>query len=388
MAGRLKKDNSEKNFYMKFYIDRFFSDERLRDCEASSVGVYIYTICLLFKSDNQGKYMIPENLKQKHKSFLHDILLMQNDMQTYKQKLSICMTLCMHFCMDFACVLHRYLPYQDEVIAKGLYDLLLNKVLLLDEDSLYQKKMVSDSLLSISRSKSGKNGAKKREFNKSKNNNNIDILHDDLLMQNDKQNVTITISNNNSSNNEYSNNKENTHYDDDERKESAERKTTKPEFENAVKNFVNATANESESLNKHLKFDEVIVEDFCENWLTSNEFSNQREQLMIKHYIQTPENLKDWIYAFNRHLLIHGDNFTHDGKVIKTKRDYAKHFSNWMDKTKRGDVNPNELNIAKKPQAQKPKTNLAGIPIHDSGLVDGNELLKNLIDKGVVKRGR
>jgi hypothetical protein len=180
----------------------------------------------------------------------------------------------------------------------------------------------------------------------------------------------------------------NTYYNDDERKESAERKTTKPEFENAVKNFVNATANESESLNKHLKFDEVIVEDFCENWLTSNEFSNQREQLMIKHYIQTPENLKDWIYAFNRHLLIHGDNFTHDGKVIKTKRDYAKHFSNWMDKTKRGDVNPNELNIAKKPQAQKPKTNLAGIPIHDSGLVDGNELLKNLIDKGVVKRGR
>ena len=124
--------------YLPLYVQDFLTDEKLRECSAESIGVYIMLMCLMHKSEEYGT-----------------ILLRQKDKQTGWQ------------ISDFARKLVRHLPYSEEVIERALTELLEEGVLNIEGDRLYQKRMVKDGKVSEMRSKAGKKGAKAKYANES-----------------------------------------------------------------------------------------------------------------------------------------------------------------------------------------------------------------------------
>ncbi len=124
--------------YLPLYVQDFLTDEKLNECSAESVGVYIMLMCVMHKSEEYGT-----------------ILLRQKDKQTGWQ------------ISDFARKLVRHLPYSEEVIERALTELLEEGVLNIEGDSLYQKRMVKDGEISEKRSRAGKKGAKAKYTNES-----------------------------------------------------------------------------------------------------------------------------------------------------------------------------------------------------------------------------
>ncbi|MFA5340281.1 MAG: hypothetical protein WC332_00750 [Clostridia bacterium] len=121
--------------YIPLYVQDFLTDEKLIECSAESTGVYIRLICILHKSEEYGK-----------------LLLKQKDKQTTKHL------------KNFALKLLKQMPYTIEVIEKSLQELLIEGVITIEDDYLYQKRMVRDNEVSIKRSESGQKGGKKTQF--------------------------------------------------------------------------------------------------------------------------------------------------------------------------------------------------------------------------------
>lgn len=115
--------------YIPLFADDYLTDEKLNMCSPSTQGVYIKIMCLFHKSDPYG-----------------GILLKQKDKQRDKQIL------------NFACKLSKLLPFDLPVIESALVELIEEHVLNIDDDFLYQKRMVRDNELSVKRSKSGRKG--------------------------------------------------------------------------------------------------------------------------------------------------------------------------------------------------------------------------------------
>ncbi len=144
--------------YLPLYVADFLTDERLRECSAESVGVYIMLMCVMHKSQDYGS-----------------ILLKQKD----KQNSEFCSSKNASKLSDFACKLARQLPYSTDTIERALEELVDEGVLTVDGDRLFQKRMVRDGELSDIRSKSGSKGG-----NSSKNSDTTSAES----KQNDKQN--------------------------------------------------------------------------------------------------------------------------------------------------------------------------------------------------------
>lgn len=144
--------------YLPLYVQDFMTDEKLNECSAAATGVYIRLMCLMHKSETYGKIL----LKQKYKQIAskNENLLEQNCKQNLK------------FAYYFAYQLQKQMPFSTKEIASGLEELLNEKVLLIDNDYLFQKRMVRDEEISRKRSSAGSKGGKKSA----------------LLKQNDKQN--------------------------------------------------------------------------------------------------------------------------------------------------------------------------------------------------------
>lgn len=123
--------------YLPLYVQDFLTDEKLAECDAEATGVYIRLMCLLHKSETYGS-----------------ILLKQKDKQNSNT------------CLNFAYKLARQMPYDVDTIHRSLEQLIDEKVLHLEGDKLYQKRMVKDGELSEKRSKAGaKGGAKTSKKN-------------------------------------------------------------------------------------------------------------------------------------------------------------------------------------------------------------------------------
>ena len=105
--------------YLPLYVQDFLTDEKLIECSAESTGVYVRIMCILHKSDEYGC-----------------ILLKQKDKQTDDN------------IKNFALKLAK--------------QMLEEKVLTLDEDLLFQKRMRRDGILSDKRAEAGKKGANKK----------------------------------------------------------------------------------------------------------------------------------------------------------------------------------------------------------------------------------
>lgn len=162
--------------YFPLYVQDFLTDEKLAECSAESTGVYIRLMCILHKSDEYGCIL----LKQKDKQNSNNIV-------------------------NFANKLVKQMPYSTSVIEHSLEELIEEKVLILEDDLLYQKRMRKDGILSDIRAEAGKKGANKKnenEFAKAKskansqakgianteNENEIDI-EDEIENKNDKKEI-------------------------------------------------------------------------------------------------------------------------------------------------------------------------------------------------------
>lgn len=115
--------------YLPLYVQDFLTDEKLIECSAESTGVYIRLMCIMHKSEPYGTIL----LKQKDKQ----------NASTIK---------------NFACKLLRQMPYSAEIIERSLQELINEKVLTLDGEMLFQKRMVEDKKLSDIKAAAGSAG--------------------------------------------------------------------------------------------------------------------------------------------------------------------------------------------------------------------------------------
>lgn len=116
--------------YIPLYAQDFLTDEKLRECSASSVGVYIMLMCVMHKQEEYGT-----------------IILRQKDRQGGD------------IIEDFAAKLAKHLPFSVSVICDALRELLDEDVIQMDGDRLLQKRMVRDADVSEKRSAAGRKGS-------------------------------------------------------------------------------------------------------------------------------------------------------------------------------------------------------------------------------------
>ena len=129
--------------YLPLYVQDFLTDEKLIECSAETTGVYIRLMCILHKSDMYGC-----------------ILLKQKDKQTDDNV------------KNFANKIAKQMPYDVATIERSLKELIEEKVITLENDELYQKRMKRDAILSDKRAVAGKKGGKgkeKKDFAKANN---------------------------------------------------------------------------------------------------------------------------------------------------------------------------------------------------------------------------
>ncbi len=158
--------------YFPLYVQDFLTDEKLNCCSAATQGVYIKILCILHKQEEYGC-----------------ILFKQKDKQT-DDKLK-------NFALKFA----KLLPFDSDTIHDALIELVDEGVLIIDGDKLYQKRMVKDGKISLSRSMAGKTGGGNPILFKQKDKQNTEN-------ETENENEDIDISLNNSSSNIPSTNKE------------------------------------------------------------------------------------------------------------------------------------------------------------------------------------
>lgn len=116
--------------YLPLYVMDFLTDEKLRECSAASVGVYIMLMCVMHKQEVYGTISLRPKDRQSE-----DIL------------------------QDFATKLGKHLPFDNTTIAEALRELISEGVLHLEEETLVQKRMVRDADISEKRAAAGKKGS-------------------------------------------------------------------------------------------------------------------------------------------------------------------------------------------------------------------------------------
>ncbi len=116
--------------YIPLYAQDFLTDEKLRECSAASVGVYIMLMCVMHKQEEYGTILLRGKDRQNE-----DVI------------------------RDFAIKLAKHLPFGVEVIGDALRELLDEDVIQLDGNRILQKRMVRDADVSEKRSAAGRKGS-------------------------------------------------------------------------------------------------------------------------------------------------------------------------------------------------------------------------------------
>jgi len=118
--------------YLPLYVQDYLTDEKLNMCSAAAQGVFIKIMCLMHKSEEYGTIELKAKFKQN------------------KSKID-----------DFSNLLCRLIPFDKDTIESALIELVSEKVLQIDGDTLFQKRMKKDGEISYKRSISGVMGGKK-----------------------------------------------------------------------------------------------------------------------------------------------------------------------------------------------------------------------------------
>lgn len=115
--------------YFPLYVQDYLTDEKLNMCSWATQGIYIKILCLLHKQNPYGTILFHQNNKQN---------LNKIDFFVY--------------------YLSKQLPIQKEELHKYLTELITEEVLIMDDEKLYQKRMVRDGEISGERSRAGSLG--------------------------------------------------------------------------------------------------------------------------------------------------------------------------------------------------------------------------------------
>ena len=115
--------------YFPLYIQDYMTDEKLNMCSWSTQGIYIKILCVLHKQEVYGKILFKQNAKQQVSSIEY-----------------------------YASILVRQIQCQTEDMIDAINELIENRVLVIDDESIYQKRMVKDGEISETRSAAGKKG--------------------------------------------------------------------------------------------------------------------------------------------------------------------------------------------------------------------------------------
>jgi len=187
--------------YLPLYVQDYLTDEKLNSCTAATQGVYIKILCILHKSEPYGTILIKQKDKQKPSS-------LEN------------------FALKFA----RLLPFDYDTIFAAIEELIDERVLDVEDDILYQKRMVRDGEISEARSKAGKKGG------------GNPILFKQIDKQTDKQNTEY----------EYESESVNDIDKKEEEKEGTGRKrnTTKKQIKIEFAEFVHMSQSEYDKLSQ------------------------------------------------------------------------------------------------------------------------------------------
>lgn len=120
--------------YIPLYVNDFLGDEKLIDCSPAATGIYIKIMCILHKGDPYGTFLLKQKFKQTESATL-----------------------------NFAEAFAKHLPWDVATILAGLEELLNEKILYVDGDQLFQKRMLRDGAISATRSLSGKIGVETKK---------------------------------------------------------------------------------------------------------------------------------------------------------------------------------------------------------------------------------
>lgn len=123
--------NRRKLPYFPLYVQDFLTDEKLSQCSAESTGVYIRLLCLLHKSDPYGTIELTDKDKKNPDPVF-----------------------------NFSKKIGRNMPYDFNVVLEAIKELLENKVISIDGNFLFQKRMLLDAELSEKRAEAGSKGFK------------------------------------------------------------------------------------------------------------------------------------------------------------------------------------------------------------------------------------
>lgn len=116
--------------YIPLYVMDFLTDEKLRECSAESVGVYIMLMCVMHKQEEYGTIVLREKDRKS-----------ADAISNFAEKLS------------------RHLPFGEEVIRRAIQELIDEGVIYMNGNRLFQKRMVHDADVSEKRAIAGKKGS-------------------------------------------------------------------------------------------------------------------------------------------------------------------------------------------------------------------------------------
>ncbi len=148
--------------YIPLYVNDFSCDEKLRMCSASAVGVYIFLMCVLHKSEIYGVLTLrryKNNSKPDSKTYG------KSDSKTIAPRESLL--------YEFVELLRRQMPFSVEEIKDALEELLFYEVIVIEGKTLYQPRMKKDGEKSEKRVRAGQVGAQSR-WNDDEEDNNDD----------------------------------------------------------------------------------------------------------------------------------------------------------------------------------------------------------------------
>lgn len=138
--------------YIPLYIQDYLTDEKLNMCSWKTQGIYIKILCILHKQKEYGCILFKQNDKQNTNKVFY-----------------------------FASILIKNIPCSLEDMAEALDELIENEVLRLDEEKLYQKRMIKDNYISEQRSKAGKKGGGNPNFVKTNLQTNSEYENEDEI---------------------------------------------------------------------------------------------------------------------------------------------------------------------------------------------------------------
>ena len=127
--------------YFPLYSKDFKSDEKLRRCSASAVGVYIFLMCELHRTKEYGKLRLSKRfVYTKHDTKATQTPIQKNEGVDFLYS-------------QFAEILAVQMPFDTETIETALLELDYYGVIRLEGDTLIQPRMVRDGKLSETRRK-------------------------------------------------------------------------------------------------------------------------------------------------------------------------------------------------------------------------------------------